>query len=149
MNKLLVRGWPGLPLIAAIFMLGAVPAPTDQPGPQARIFRIQARSFEYTPSTLYVNPGDHVTLELTSMDYVHGVFVEGYEVNLVADPGETTRVSFVADHPGVFRMRCSVTCGAMHPFMIGKLVVGRGLGWLWAAGVALLVAIAGLRFACR
>jgi heme/copper-type cytochrome/quinol oxidase subunit 2 len=83
------------------------------------------------------------------MDYVHGVFVEGYEVNLVADPGETTRVSFVADHPGVFRMRCSVTCGAMHPFMIGKLVVGRGLGWLWAAGVALLVAIAGLRFACR
>jgi heme/copper-type cytochrome/quinol oxidase subunit 2 len=50
----------------------------------------------------------------------------------------------VADQPGSFRFRCSVTCGALHPFMIGKLNVGPN--WLlWkAAGAALLAAFAGI-----
>jgi hypothetical protein len=39
-------------------------------------------------------------------------------------------------------MRCNVACGSLHPFMIGKLVVGPNLPWLRAVA-ATLVAAAG------
>jgi heme/copper-type cytochrome/quinol oxidase subunit 2 len=90
-----------------------------------------------------VNPGDRVTIELQSTDVVHGLYVDGYQVAQTVDPGQTARLTFVADRAGTFRLRCSVTCGPLHPFMIGKLVVGSN-ALLWrAAGLALL-ALAGV-----
>ena len=71
-----------------------------------------------------------VTIVLVSTDVVHGLYVDGYDVSVQADPGQTATLSFVADRPGAFRMRCNVTCGAMHPFMIGKLNVGVNT-WLY------------------
>jgi len=61
---------------------------------------------------------------------VHGLYVDGYDVETVAEPGQPGRIVFVADRPGTFRLRCSVTCGDLHPFMVGKLRVGRN-PWLW------------------
>jgi heme/copper-type cytochrome/quinol oxidase subunit 2 len=56
---------------------------------------------------------------------------------VVVDPGQTASLTFVADQPGTFRLRCSVTCGALHPFMIGKLNVGPNE--LLARGIVLSV----------
>ncbi|GAB4417975.1 MAG: hypothetical protein Kow002_04670 [Anaerolineales bacterium] len=89
-----------------------------------RFFRIEAGDFAYAPAVLHVNPGDRVTIELVSTDVVHGIYVDGYDVSVTADPGQPATLSFVADRPGTFRLRCSVTCGALHPFMTGKLLVG-------------------------
>jgi heme/copper-type cytochrome/quinol oxidase subunit 2 len=130
-------------------MLTAAPSLAVEQFPESHTFDIHARSFEYSPSSLRVNPGNHVTIALTSLDYVHGIYIEGYDLNLVADPGQTTQISFVADQEGTFRLRCSVTCGPMHPFMIGKLVVGDGLLWLRAAALSLLAALVGLRLGRR
>ncbi len=138
-------GWA---VLAAIPLAGLAAAWAPHPslavsGPE-RTVRIEARSFAYSPSRWRVNTGDRVTLELVSMDYVHGLYLEGYDLNVIADPGQTSRLSFVADRPGTFRFRCSVTCGALHPFMIGRLTVGSGLLWLQAAGLMVLAAMAGL-----
>ncbi|MCI0520856.1 MAG: hypothetical protein L0Z70_11465, partial [Chloroflexi bacterium] len=75
-------------------------------------------------------------------DVVHGVYIDGYQVSLSADPGQPQRVSFTADQAGSFRLRCSVTCGPLHPFMSGKLVVAGG--WQpWRLGtLAALIAAA-------
>ena len=97
-----------------------------------RHFRIEASSFQYTPEAIHVNPGDHVTIDLVSTDVVHGLYIDGYDLNVTADPGQTATLSFVADRAGSFRFRCSVTCGALHPFMIGKLNVGSN-DLLWRA----------------
>jgi len=59
--------------------------------------------------------GDHVTIDLVSTDVVHGLYLDGYDLNVTADPGQTATLSFVADRSGSFRFRCSVTCGALHP----------------------------------
>jgi heme/copper-type cytochrome/quinol oxidase subunit 2 len=56
---------------------------------------------------------------------VHGLSIDGYNLETTADPGKTARVTFVADQSGSFRFHCTVTCGNMHPFMTGKLEVGR------------------------
>src|SRR5574341_1429519 len=110
------RPWLWAILALAAFAIAFVPAPTLTGEPADRTFRIEASSFEYTPPTLSVNPGDRVTLELVSTDYVHGLYIDGYDLNVTADPGHTQRLSFVADKPGAFRFRCSVTCGPLHPF---------------------------------
>jgi len=90
---------------------------------------------------LTVDPGDTVTIELVSMDVVHGLYVDSYGVSVTADPGQTARLTFTADRSGSFRFRCNVTCGALHPFMIGKLRVGPNT-LLWRAiGLTVLAAL--------
>ena len=109
-----------------------------------RHFRIEASSYQYTPETIHVNPGDHVTIDLVATDVVHGLYIDGYDLNVTADPGQTAALSFVADRAGSFRMRCSVTCGALHPFMIAKLNVGSN-DLLWRAiGLSVLAVVAGV-----
>jgi len=79
-----------------------------------------------------------VTIRLVSTDVVHGLYIDGYDISVEADPGQTQTLTFTADKPGSFRFRCNVTCGAMHPFMIGKLTVGAN-EWLYRSiGLAAL-----------
>lgn len=115
-----------------------VPLPASVTAHQERTFQIDARQFSYSPSALNVNAGDTVTIKLVSNDVVHGLYVDGYDVAVEADPGQTKTLSFVANKPGSFRFRCNITCGAMHPFMIGKLTVGSN-PWLYRSiGLAVL-----------
>lgn len=134
--------WLLTSLVVLVILL--VPPSLPSLSPQERTFRIQAGNFSYSPATLRVNPGDRITIELVSTDVVHGIYVDGYDLELTADPGQTSRLSFIADRSGSFRFRCSVTCGALHPFMIGKLKVGSNwLLWkgLFSAGLVSAVAL--------
>lgn len=125
-------------LVLVGLVVAFAPLPVQSIAPQERIFQIEARQFTYSPSELKVNPGDKVTIQLVSTDVVHGLYVDGYDVSIEADPGQTKTLSFVADKPGSFRFRCNVTCGAMHPFMIGRLTVGTN-NWLFRSfGLATL-----------
>ena len=110
-----------------------------------RVFHIEADDFAYSPAVLHVNPGDRVTIELASSDVVHGLYVDGYDVSVIADPGQPASLSFIANLPGTVRLRCSVTCGALHPFMTGKLQVGSNL-LLWRSIGLAFVAMLGVYF---
>jgi cytochrome c oxidase subunit II len=127
----------------------AVPSPRPSSPPRARTIRLEARNFEYLPAGVSVGRGDLVTLELVALDVVHGAHIDGYGVELTADPGQTARATFVADRPGFYRIRCSIPCGPLHPFMTGTLRVDPS-DTLWrAAGLALLAIAAGAFLATR
>ncbi len=130
-------------LVMAGLVVAFAPLPVPSIAPQERTFQIDARQFSYSPSELNVNAGDTVTIKLVSNDVVHGLYVDGYDVFVEADPGQTKTLSFVANKPGSFRFRCNITCGAMHPFMIGKLTVGSN-HWLYRSIGLALVAIMGV-----
>lgn len=135
-----VRRWI-IPAAAGLLalLIWFAPAPRLGSAPTERLIRLDAMSFEFTPSIVTVNPGDTVTLELASHDYVHGLYVDSYGVSTTADPGQPSRVTFVADMPGVFTLRCSVSCGPLHPFMVGRFNVGPN--WLlWRAAALAVVA---------
>jgi len=125
-------------LVMAGLAVAFVPLPVPAITPQERTFEIDAHQFAYSPSELKVNTGDTITIQLVSADVVHGLYVDGYDISFEAYPGQSATLTFVADKPGSFRFRCNITCGAMHPFMIGKLNVGSN-SWLYRSiGLAAL-----------
>ena len=134
--------WAALAGLALLILF--LPLSVNATTPIDRTFYIQASQFVYSPAIIAVNPGDRVTIELLATDVVHGLSIDGYDLETTADPGQTARLTFVADRQGSFRFRCTVTCGNMHPFMIGKLQVGLN-DLLWRAGMlAGLALIAGV-----
>ena len=133
--------WFLLLLLTAGLVVAFAPLPVQPIAPQERTFRIEAGQFAYSPSELKVNPGDTVNIQLVSTDVVHGLYVDGYDISIEADPGQTKILTFVANKPGSFRFRCNVTCGAMHPFMIGKLNVGSNNWFFRSIGLAMLAIV--------
>ena len=134
---LLLLGLAGL-------VMAFAPLPIQAIAPQERNFRIEARQFAYSPSELEVNAGDIVTIQLASTDVVHGLYIDGYGISVEADPGQPATLTFTADKPGSFRLRCNVTCGAMHPFMIGKLTVGTNQWFYRSIGLTVLAVLGSL-----
>ena len=109
------------------------------PEPQRRDFDVVARKYAYDPPILTVNQGDEIHIRFASRDVIHGFYLEGYDLDAIADPGKSgfrlrhpsqtgefspvQEMVFKADKRGKFRYRCSMTCGYMHPFMMGVLLV--------------------------
>ena len=134
--------------VTILLMLAALvaPLPTAAAPSQSRTIEINARQFAYEPATLNVRRGDTVTFHLESLDAVHGLAVDGYAVNIQAEPGKSASVTFVADREGKFKFRCSVSCGALHPFMLGELNVEPNTPLVRAILATLVVAIGSVAF---
>lgn len=116
--------------------------------PTTRTIMLDARQFEFAPSRIEVNEGDTVIVTLHADDVVHGFYLDGYGIQERVAPGTSRRIEFVASRAGKFRYRCSVTCGPMHPFMMGELVVGSN-SVFWKAIALTLVAAAGTLMVLR
>lgn len=131
-------------IVAAFVSLGAAVLFTPWPGPAPSTgggeVLIRARQYECTPGVIRVSKGERVTLILEAEDVTHGLFLDGYGIDLVAVPGRRARASFVADRPGKFRFRCSKVCGSLHPFMLGELIVEPNLPFWRAVSLAILAA---------
>jgi heme/copper-type cytochrome/quinol oxidase subunit 2 len=150
-------------IIGVCMAAGALLAGAAHP-PGERTFHVVAHKYAYDPPILHVNRGDHVTVYLTSRDVTHGFYLEGYDLDASITPDEKPRVrhpsrhepyvempniQFVANRAGKFRFRCSQTCGFMHPFMAGEMVVAPNRPFTAGLGGAIGVAIAVLLAAVR
>jgi heme/copper-type cytochrome/quinol oxidase subunit 2 len=137
-------------------LLGFLLAAVRQAPPQDRTFTITAQKYAYDPPVLRVNRGDRIHVRLVAKDNTHGFYLEGYDIEAKARPENDTfwvrhpsqggdfkevqEINFVASHPGKFRYRCSITCGYMHPFMQGELIVRPN--YLYSTSVGLSVGMA-------
>jgi heme/copper-type cytochrome/quinol oxidase subunit 2 len=137
------RLWQGglLILFASLFLF--LPLPAQVTPRTEHLFLVEASQFAYAPATFQVHPGDRVTIELRSTDVVHGLEIDGYDFSLAAEPGQPASITFIAGKPGTYQMRCSVTCGNLHPFMIGKFKVGTNLLY-WRATLLMSLLAVGL-----
>ncbi len=102
-----------------------------------RTIKVTAHRFAFTPHTIHVQQGDRVTLTLSSEDVTHGLYIDGYNLGMHAQPGERASITFTADKTGKFPFRCAITCGNFHPYMVGRLIVGPN--YLLVAGLWLAV----------
>lgn len=117
---------------------------------QRRDFDIKARQYAYDPPRIVVDKGDEVHIKLASLDVVHGFFLEGYDIDALIEPGKlgfkvrkpsegkehvpAKEIVFIADRPGKYRYRCSHTCGTLHPFMQGEMIVRPNYAFLAGIG---------------
>ncbi len=113
---------------------------------EERFFEIRAKKFSYTPNIIEVNKGDFVRIRLISEDVHHGFFLDGYGVNTSAHPGQDGSISFMAERPGRFSFRCSVTCGEFHPYMIGYLIVKPNIRFFFYATLVLIFGLINILF---
>lgn len=137
MNKLKVIIIPLVMMIIGAAISSAIGWSTVKP--VKREILIKARQYAYEPEKLEVNKGDTLIIKFVSMDVVHGFYVEGYDIDVEILPNQKEikvrqpskheewqmayEIVIITDKPGKFRYRCSHTCGTMHPFMQGELIV--------------------------
>lgn len=122
-----------------------LPVPATQSNLNLKVVYIEAFQFGYRvvaiqegnrlieypegTSTLKLNVGDRVLFYVITRDVTHGFYIEGYtqqasERKIKVLPGKLLWVGPVTfDKVGKFRIRCSVTCGPLHPFMTMDVIV--------------------------
>ncbi len=108
---------------ATALALFAAPSLTAAPQPEARLVHVTARKFEYEPSTITLQKGVPVDIELTSLDRDHGFKIPALGIRADIKPGATTRVHLVPEQVGRFPFACDVFCGDGHEDMGGEIVV--------------------------
>jgi len=105
---------------------------------------LKAEKYGYSPGRIVVNKGDKIVLQPTSLDVTHGFLLDGYPLEFIikqqginylkytwedddgklnADWDKVSEIEFVAEKAGKFTFRCTQTCGNLHPFMTGELIV--------------------------
>ena len=143
-------------LLLAGGLAGFLFAHFGQAPSQERNVTITAHKYAYDPPILQVNRGDRIHIRLVSKDVTHGFFLEGYDLDAKVRPENPTfwsrrpsaekdykeveEISFIANRTGKFRYRCSITCGYMHPFMQGELIVRPN--YLYSVSLGSAVALA-------
>lgn len=103
---------------------------------------VEARQFSYTPGTIRATQGQRVRLTLRAMDVTHGLYLDAFGLEVKAVPGSPQQLEFVADRAGQFSFRCTQTCGRLHPFMVGKLIVSPNLPFNTSLLLAALLSVA-------
>ena len=129
----------------------------DRTEPRERTLTITASKYAYDPPVLRVNRGDRITVRLLATDVTHGFYLEGYDLDAKVRPENDTfwirhpltdgehdwtevkEFTFTASRTGKFRYRCSLTCGYMHPFMQGEMIVQPN--YLYKASLGLSMAL--------
>jgi len=90
------------------------------------IFMTAIRS-HFNPEHIYLKHGDkvrwHITNTERAVDATHGFAVPMYNITASLEPGEYTKIEFVADTPGTFPFYCTEFCSALHLEMMGWLMV--------------------------
>lgn len=84
---------------------------------------VVSRVWTFQPNTMTIPVGATVHFEVTSPDVVHGLYIPGTNVNIMALPGRITEYSYTFKKPGEYLVLCHEYCGTGHQNMMGKVTV--------------------------
>jgi cytochrome c oxidase subunit II len=82
-----------------------------------------AQVFEFIPSRLVIPAGSKVTFYVTSADVVHGFFIPGTDINMMAIPGWVNEETHTFTRSGEYLLICHEYCGIDHQDMFAKIEV--------------------------
>ncbi len=99
------------------------PQPTGEVSGEVREIYMEAFQFEFDPAEIVVYEGEEVEITAVSTDVTHGLGIDEYGIDITLEPDQEEVISFIADEPGTYTIRCTVFCGAGHGDMQGKLIV--------------------------
>ena len=85
--------------------------------------KVIAKRFQYEPNEIKLKAGTIAVLEITSLDFVHGMNIPDLKTRADLPPGRVTKVRVKFDRPGEYAFLCDNFCGDGHEEMSGKFVV--------------------------
>ncbi|WP_428976961.1 cytochrome C oxidase subunit II [Faunimonas pinastri] len=85
--------------------------------------RAIGQQYSFTPQCVVVPADTPVTLRATSADVVHGILIEGTNINTMLVPGYVSVMNARFKEPGDHLMPCQEFCGVGHEGMWGKVQV--------------------------
>jgi len=85
--------------------------------------RVLAQQYGFTPKCILVPADTPVTLRGASADVVHGLLVQGTNVNTMLVPGYVATLTTRFPHTGDYRMPCHEFCGVGHQGMWAQVRV--------------------------
>jgi plastocyanin/Icc-related predicted phosphoesterase len=106
------------------FAITDMPVASAKADPSAeQVIKITAKKFEYSPNKITVKKGVPVTLELTSLDRVHGFNCPDLKIRSDISPDKVSTIHFTPEKTGTFNFHCDVFCGLGHGDMTGTITV--------------------------
>ncbi|HBI05296.1 MAG TPA: cytochrome C oxidase subunit II [Paenibacillaceae bacterium] len=84
---------------------------------------VVSRIWTFQPNNMTIPVGSTVHFEVTSPDVVHGLYIPGTNVNIMAVPGHITEYTYTFKKPGEYLVLCHEYCGTGHQNMMGKVTV--------------------------
>jgi cytochrome c oxidase subunit II len=85
--------------------------------------RAIGQQYSFTPSCILVPAETPMTLRATSADVVHGIMIQGTNINTMLVPGYVSEQSMRFDRTGDYLMPCQEFCSFGHEGMWGKVRV--------------------------
>jgi plastocyanin len=75
----------------------AFPRVVEGQGAGIREFQIKLKRYKFTPSVISVNQGDRVRLTVEGLDLEHGLYIDGYDIDVKVRHAEAKTLEFTAD----------------------------------------------------
>ena len=110
-------------IIAGTFLAAGLITLAHSEKTEEAVIRITAKKFEFEPNQITLKKGEPVTLELVSLDRVHGFNLPELGIRADIIPGQSTKVHLVPQTTGSFTFRCDIFCGSGHEDMAGQIIV--------------------------
>jgi cytochrome c oxidase subunit 2 len=85
--------------------------------------RALGQRYSFTPACILVPANTPLTIRATSADVIHGLLIEGSNVNMMLVPGYISVITAQFDNPGEHLMPCQEFCSIGHEGMWGKVRV--------------------------
>ncbi len=110
-------------IVGSLLLAAGVGALGANAASKAKVVKVVARRFTYTPNRIMLTKGEAVVFELTTADVLMGFSLPDFGVRADIEPGKVTRLEFTPDKVGTFTFLCDIFCGSGHETMNGTLVV--------------------------
>jgi len=85
--------------------------------------RAIGQQYSFTPQCIVVPEGTSITMRATSADVVHGLLIQGTNINTMLVPGYVSEAQIAFKGTGDHVMPCQEFCGIGHQGMWGKFKV--------------------------
>lgn len=85
---------------------------------------VAAFRYGFLPETIVVKAGQPVTLNISSLDALHGWSIVGDNQNISLEiaPRHVFKTTFTPDKPGTYLVVCNEYCGLQHHQMKGRII---------------------------
>jgi cytochrome c oxidase subunit 2 len=120
-RRLWLKGAAGTVAVPVVAAFASRVAAGD--GASETTVKLTARRFRYEPATIALAAGELTVLEITSLDFVHGMNIPDLKMRADLPPGRVTKVRVQFDQPGEYAFLCDNFCGDDHEEMAAKFVV--------------------------